>query len=100
MARIESPTASAAASQICGIQRAQRMPTLAEMRCPPTKGQGLATGLWGMANRITADAPMDAKSVFKPPPSMVKLASQPVRKIATLDTKAVRIFSLWLSGEA
>ncbi len=72
---------------------AQRMPINEEMKCPPTKGQGLATGLWGMANRITADAPMDAKSVFKPPPSMVKLASQPVRKIANPATKAVRIFS-------
>ena len=72
---------------------AQRMPTLAEIRCPPTKGQGLATGLWGMANRITADAPMDAKSVFKPPPSICWLLIHPVTKIANPATKAVRIFS-------
>lgn len=30
------------------------------MICPPTKGQGCASGLFGMKNKMITDAPIDA----------------------------------------
>jgi hypothetical protein len=99
MANTDRPTAVAAAIHWWGIHHAQRMPMKADIKCPPTNAQGLATGLLGMANRITAEAPMEANKVFKPPPSMLRLASHPTKKIAKVAAKAVRIFSPRLSGE-
>ena len=57
---IAKPTASAEAKTISGVILATVIPTIAEIKCPPTNDQGCDKGPNGTANNNTADAPIDA----------------------------------------
>ena len=60
MARTLAPTAKADAKAVSVKAWAHATPIVADMSCPPTSGQGCASGLLGMINKITADAPIEA----------------------------------------
>ena len=58
--KIDPPTAADAAVAISGIFNAQVTPITAEHICPPANGQGWASGLFGIKNRMIAEAPIEA----------------------------------------
>lgn len=62
------PTAQAAATWGCGINRAQATPMMAEIPCPAMTGHGCESGPCGTAKSNTALAPIEAMMTNAPEP--------------------------------
>lgn len=93
IASSDRDTARAAASQTTGISLAQVMPINTEMKWPPTRGQGWVSGLCGMANNSTEEAPTEATMIGSPAPGKVWLLTSATSKTATKAANAALNFS-------
>jgi hypothetical protein len=93
MARMDRPTAAAAAAQGSVLERAQTMPIDPDLSRPPTTAHGPAIGLFGTAKTMTAVAAIEATMMLALPAALRRLPTQPTSRIARLAAAADRSFS-------
>lgn len=91
---MDAPTAIAAAVEVSEIFNAQVTPTTEDNICPPANGQGCAKGLFGIKNKITADAPIEATIIGNPSHGETILVSKAIKKIEQKQANKASNFAL------